>query len=84
MTDWRWNPRFDSDLYQRCLTIIVMASLAKITLCHFCPFLLIQEWIVFGADMAALLLLVAAFAKSSLQLNPEGKSVLITGRPPKV
>ena len=80
ISKWNWNPRFDLDLLQRCLTIIAYSILCRLILGSFLQYLWL-DWIVGQPlDLLTILLLTGSLCKSSLQLSPEGKSVLITGR----
>ncbi len=73
--DWKWNPRYDNDLVQRCLTIISWTILTKWIVSSF-----ISCWhIEFTIDLLALIALGLGFCKSALQYDCKGKSVLITG-----
>ena len=79
ISQWNWNPRFDLDLLQRCLTIIAHSILCRLILGPFLQYVGL-DWIVGQPlDLLTILLLVGSLCKSSLQLSPEGKSVLITG-----
>ena len=77
ISTWKWNPRYDLDLAQRCLFIV--------------GFTWISDWVynlmflnyLFGDSVVHLLgtaALLMAIAKSSLQLPPKGKSILVTGK----
>ena len=77
ISTWKWNPRYDLDLAQRCLFIV--------------GFTWISDWAynlmflnyLFGDSVVHLLgtaALLMAIAKSSLQLPPKGKSILVTGK----
>ena len=72
--NWKWNPRLDLDLGQRCLFIIALSwTFAFVT----SPIL--PAFLVTLTDISTLVALIAAVAKSSIQHHPEGRSVLITG-----
>jgi len=72
MDDWNWKPRFDLDLGQRCLTIILYSW----TLRYFLQFFGLGLWLL---DFITVLFLFAALCKSSIQYSPDGKAVLVTG-----
>ena len=79
MLDWNWNPRFDLDLLQRSLTIIAWSVVSKAVLVKILSIFALENYVIFPLDLISVLLLIGGFVKSSLQLNPKGKSVLITG-----
>jgi len=76
MSDWRWNPRYDLDLAQRCL-FIVGFTYATSTFFYW-TFLsyLISDFNLFLIMTAVLGM---AVAKSGMQLPTSDKSVLVTG-----
>ena len=76
VSSWKWNPRYDSDLAQRCLFILGFTWVVNWTLHMTFLDYLFGEYLVHVFATIALLL---ALAKSSLQLSPIEKSVLITG-----
>ena len=78
-TQWNWNPRFDLDLLQRCLTIIAHSIIYRLVLGPFLRFIWLDWLVGQPLDLITILLLIGALCKSSIQLNPKGKSVLITG-----
>ena len=78
-TQWNWNPRFDLDLLQRCLTIIAHSILYRMVLGPFLRFIWLDWLVGQPLDLITILLFIGALCKSSIQLNPKGKSVLITG-----
>ncbi len=74
MANINWNPRFDLDLIQRVVTIILYSWFGR----------LVSSWICLGCfkpaiDVLTLILLGLAVARSSLQYTARGKAVLITG-----
>ncbi len=73
--EWIWNPRFDLDLVQRCLTIILFSWIAgTISTCFL--FGVLKSTI----DICTMTALGLAIAKNSLQFCAKEKSVLITGK----
>ena len=78
--NWRWNPRFDLDLAQRCLFILVTSWLTSSTILTstMLPTFLTTFTATF-VDGVAIIALIVAIAKSSIQLTPDNKSVLVTG-----
>jgi len=72
MDDWNWKPRFDLDLGQRCLTIILYSWCLR----YFLQFFGLGLWLL---DFITVLFLFAALCKSSIQYSPDGKAVLVTG-----
>ena len=79
MDDWHWTPRFDLDLIQRCLTIVVSSTVTKIVSSSILQYIGLDWIIQVPLDLLTILLLIASLCKSSLQYSPNGKSVLITG-----
>ena len=77
--NWRWNPRLDLDLAQRCLFIILAAWSMSTLLSSFLPsfVMLILSTLI---DVVAVGALIVAIAKSSIQLTPANKAVLVTGK----
>ena len=76
ISSWKWNPRYDLDLAQRCLFIL------SFTWATNCVLELTFLNYVFGdylVHLVATIALLLAIAKSSLQLSPKRKSVLVTG-----
>jgi hypothetical protein len=72
---WKWNPRCDLDLWQRCLFIVAVSwAFSQLT----SPIL--PAFTVVLADILTIFALVAAVAKSSIQYQPKGKAVLVTGK----
>jgi len=78
-SQWNWNPRYDLDLLQRCLTIIAHSILYRLVLGPILKFIWLDWLVGTPLDFITILLLIGALCKSSIQLNPKGKSVLITG-----
>ena len=72
--NWKWNPRLDLDLGQRCLFIVAVSWAFA---CLTSPIL--PAFLVTLKDIITLVALLAAVAKSSIQHHPEGRAVLITG-----
>jgi hypothetical protein len=70
--NWKWNPRLDLDLGQRCLFII----LASWTFWWLSSYILSTTLFTFIIMIPAL---IVAVAKSSIQYLPDERSVLITG-----
>lgn len=68
--DWTWNPRFDADLWQRCLTLMAYSYILSLAL---------PQCFLFYQEVITTLVLAFAIAKSALQRLPAGKAVLITG-----
>ena len=76
-SSWKWNPHYDLDLAQRCLFILgftwVSNWVLQVTLLNY----LFGDYLV---HLIATIALLMAMVKSSLQLSPKGKSVLVTGK----
>ena len=76
MSDWRWNPRYDLDLAQRCLFIVCFTYTTSV----------IFNWTFLNylvSDLQLFLLMTVslgmAMVKSAMQLPMGEKSVLVTG-----
>ena len=80
MEDWNWKPRYDSDLTQRCLTIVGLSWIFKLVALPALSVIGLQCLVHFPLELATTLLLFGAILKSSLQFSPQGKAVLITGK----
>ena len=76
--DWRWNPRLDLDLAQRCLFIVAASWSTSTLLSAVLPsfVMLILSTLI---DIVTVGALIVAIAKSSIQLTPNNKAVLVTG-----
>ena len=72
---WSLNPRFDLDLWQRCLFILAISRALSYTTSPILP-----ECLMTFLDIITICILIAAVAKSSVQYHPEGRAVLITGK----
>ena len=77
VSSWKWNPRYDLDLVQRCLFILFFTWftnwLFQLTFLNY----IFGNYLVHLGSTIALLM---ALAKSSIQFSPKEKSVLITGK----
>jgi len=76
MSDWKWNPRYDLDLGQRCLFILSFTYATSLFLNFTFLNYLVSDLHLFILMTIALGL---AFAKSAMQLPLGEKSVLVTG-----
>jgi hypothetical protein len=72
--DWRWNPRLDLDLGQRCLFV----TFVSLTFSWITSFVL-PTFFSTLIDVVTIGVLIGAIAKSSIQLIPDGRAVLVTG-----
>ena len=75
MDDWNWKPRFDLDLGQRCLTIILYSWCLR----YFLQLIGLGGFTTWPLDLITVLFLFGALCKSSIQYSPNGKAVLVTG-----
>ena len=81
MDNWNWKPRFDLDLAQRTLTIISISWLTRLVIQNSIFHCIGLSWIAEQPlDFCTVILIIWAFCKSSVQFNPDGKAVLITGK----
>ena len=76
ISSWKWNPRYDLDLAQRCLFILFFTWATNWVLQSTFLNYIFGDYLV---HLAATIALLLAIAKSSLQLSPKRKSVLVTG-----
>ena len=77
VSSWKWNPRYDLDLAQRCLFILCFTWFTNwVFQITFLNYIFGNNLVHLGATVA----LLVSIAKSSFQLSPKEKSVLITGK----
>ena len=76
VSSWKWNPRYDLDLAQRCLFILCFTWFTNwVFQLTFLNYIFGNYLVHLGGTVALLM----AMAKSSFQLSPKEKSVLVTG-----
>ena len=76
---WNWNLRFDLDVIERCLVVIVSSYTVYCTLNLF-PECLGLWMLKSFLELWMTICILLAIARSSVQLSPKGKAVLITGK----
>ena len=77
VSSWKWNPRYDLDLAQRCLFILCFTWFTNwIFQLTFLNYIFGNYLVHLGATIALLM----AMAKSAFQFSSKEKSVLITGK----
>ena len=76
MSDWKWNPRYDLDLAQRCLFIVGFTYTTSILFNWTFISYLISDLQLF---MMMTMALGMAVVKSGMQLCVGDKCVLVTG-----